>query len=56
VIDPAGEVTEARIVRSIPLLDEAALQAVRNWHFAPTMVGGQAVPLRMNVTVNFSRQ
>lgn len=45
---------DARIVRSIPLLDEAALEAVRKWEFEPTPVDGQAVPVRMNVTVNFT--
>ena len=54
VIDTSGSVTDAKIVQSIPLLDEAALQAVRNWHYAPTMVNGQPVPVRMNVTVNFT--
>ena len=53
-IDPSGNVAAARIVESIPLLDEAALQAVRNWRFAPTIVNGEAVPVKMNVTVNFS--
>ncbi|MFN7985096.1 MAG: energy transducer TonB [Vicinamibacterales bacterium] len=54
VIDPSGNVADARVVRSIPLLDEAALTAVRNWHFTPTVVNGQAVPVRMTVTVNFT--
>jgi TonB family protein len=53
VVDTSGTVTDAKVVRSIPLLDEAALQAVRNWHFVPTVVNGQAVPVRMTVTVNF---
>jgi TonB family protein len=53
VIDPAGDVVDARIMRSIPMLDEAALQAVRNWHFQPTIMNGQPVPVRMTVTVNF---
>ena len=53
-INPAGAVANAKIVRSIPLLDEAALEAVRNWHFTPTTVDGQAVPVRMRVTVNFT--
>jgi TonB family protein len=54
VIDPTGNVSDARVVRSIPLLDDAALQAVRNWHFSPTVVNGQPVPVRMTVTVNFA--
>jgi len=54
VIDPSGDVVDATVLRSIPMLDEAALQAVRNWHFQPTIVNGQAVPVRMAVTVNFT--
>lgn len=54
VIDPGGDVIDAKIFRSIPMLDEAALAAVRNWHFQPTMVNGQPVPVRMFVTVNFT--
>jgi len=54
VIDETGDVKDAKIVRSIPLLDDAALKAVRNWHFEPTIVNGQPVPVRMTVTVNFT--
>jgi TonB family protein len=54
VVNESGDVSDAKVVRSIPMLDEAALQAVRNWHFTPTMVNGQSVPVRMVVTVNFS--
>lgn len=54
LIDPTGRVSDARVVQSIPLLDDAALKAVRAWQFAPTVVNGQAVPVRMTVTVNFS--
>ena len=35
VIDPGGDVIDAKIFRSIPMLDGAALAAVRNWHFQP---------------------
>jgi TonB family protein len=54
VVNEAGLVSDAKIVRSIPLLDEAALQAVQNWRFEPAMVDGHSVPVRMVVTVNFS--
>lgn len=54
VVDPSGNVSDAKVIRSIPILDEAALQAVHNWRYAPTIVNGQAVPVRMVVTVNFS--
>ena len=54
VIDHEGIVTDARIVKSVPLLDEAALRAVRDWRFEPTVVEGRPVPVRMVVTVNFT--
>ena len=53
-IDPSGKVTETRVLRSIPLLDQAALDAVRKWEYEPTMLNGVAVPLIMTVTVNFT--
>ena len=49
-----GAVSNARVLRSIPLLDAAALDAVRQWEFAPTLLNGVAVPVIMTVTVNFS--
>jgi TonB family protein len=55
-VDTLGRVGEARVLRSIPLLDEAALDAVRQWVFTPTLLNGQTVPVIMTVTVNFSLQ
>jgi TonB family protein len=52
-IDEQGNVTETRILRSIPLLDEAAVAAVRQWKFSPTLLNGVPVPIVMTVTVNF---
>lgn len=49
-----GTVKTARVLRSVPLLDEAALDAVRQWEYAPTLLNGVAVPVIMTVTVNFS--
>ena len=53
VIDADGSVKQARVLRSIPLLDDAALEAVRQWRFEPTQLNGQAVPVIMTLTVNF---
>jgi TonB family protein len=52
-IGTGGQVQNARVLRSIPLLDEAALDAVRQWVFTPTVVAGIRVPVVMTVTVNF---
>ncbi|HSL21465.1 MAG TPA: energy transducer TonB [Vicinamibacterales bacterium] len=52
-IDTEGAVKDARVLRSIPLLDQAALDAVRQWRFTPTTLDGQPVPVIMTVTVPF---
>jgi protein TonB len=51
-----GNVTDARVLRSIPLLDDAALEAVREWVFTPTLLNGVPVPVIMTVTVQFALQ
>jgi protein TonB len=43
LIDEHGRVAEARVLRSIPLLDHAALAAVRLWIFDPARRGGRPV-------------
>jgi TonB family protein len=54
VINEGGQITDAKVVRSIPLLDEAALTAVREWRFKPTLMNGRPVPVRTTVMVNFT--
>jgi protein TonB len=54
VIGTDGRVQETRLLRSIPLLDQAALDAVRQWEYTPTTLNGVAVPVIMTVTVNFT--
>ena len=55
-IDEQGNVSAAKVLRSIPLLDQAAVDAVRAWRFTPTLLNGTPVPVIMTVTVNFSPQ
>ncbi|MEO8077216.1 MAG: energy transducer TonB [Acidobacteriota bacterium] len=55
-IDPAGKISNAVVTQAIPLLDQAALEAVRQWEYTPTVVNGTAVPVIMTVTVNFRLQ
>ncbi len=54
VIDAEGRVESVRVLRSIPLLDQAAMDAVRQWRFTPTRLNGAPVPIVMTVTVNFT--
>jgi protein TonB len=54
IIDEQGNIANARVLRSIPMLDEAALGAVSQWKFTPTLLNGAPVPVIMTVTVNFT--
>ncbi len=49
-----GRVRDVHVLRSIPLLDQAAIDAVRQWLFTPTLLNGQPVPVVMTVTVDFA--
>jgi protein TonB len=54
LVDEFGLVQDAKVLRSVPLLDDAALDAVRQWAYTPTLLNGVPVPVVMTVTVNFS--
>ena len=54
VIDAKGVVESVRVLRPVPLLDQAAVDAVRQWRFTPALLNGEAVPVVMTVTVNFT--
>ena len=56
IIGADGKVQDARILRSIPLLDQAALDAVKQWEFTPTLLNGSPVAIVMTVTVQFTLQ
>ena len=51
--DLYGRVTAVRVLRSIPLLDEAAVAAVRQWVYEPLMINGRPRPVTFSVTVRF---
>ena len=50
-IDRDGKVHEPKVLRSIPLLDEAALDAVTHWEFSPSLINGAPVPSTITVAV-----
>jgi protein TonB len=56
LIGADGSVIDAQILRSIPLLDAAALDAVRQWKFRPILLNGAPVDVVMTATVNFTLQ
>ncbi len=49
-----GKVHNARVVKSIALLDQAALDAVRQWEFEPSRLNGVAVAVTMVIIVTFA--
>jgi protein TonB len=51
-----GRVQDAKVIRSVPLLDAAAIEAVRQWEYTPSLLNGVAVAVVMTVIVNFAMQ
>jgi periplasmic protein TonB len=54
VVDRAGRVEHVRILRSIPLLDAAAVAAVQQWRYSPLLLNGTPERFVLTVTVSFS--
>jgi protein TonB len=54
-IGAEGKVIKAQVLKSQPLLDQAAIDAVMQWEYAPTVVDGRAVPVILAVTVPFRK-
>jgi TonB family protein len=54
LVDERGNVADARVARSIPLLDQAALDAVKQWQFKPATLNGEAVPVIVQIEMNFT--
>ena len=54
IIGVDGRVTDARVLRSVPLLDQAAVDAVKQWEYTPTLLNGVPTPIIMTVTVTFN--
>ena len=53
-IDPTGAVSDIEVLRSVPELDQAAIEAVEQWRWEPTLVDGEPVSILLTVTVNFT--
>jgi protein TonB len=54
LVDTDGNVADVSVLRSVPMLDNAAIDAVRQWKYTPTFVNGAPTPVQMTVTVNFA--
>jgi TonB family protein len=54
VVDATGRPQQIRVQRALGMgLDEKAVEAVKLWKFDPARKDGQAVPVMINVEVNF---
>jgi len=53
IIGRDGQVSELQVLSGHPLLVNAALDAVRQWRYNPTLLNGQAVEVETTITVSF---
>lgn len=53
-VDESGAVTDTRVLRSHGVLDQAAIDAVKQWRYEPLRLNGKAEPFILSVTVSFS--
>jgi protein TonB len=53
VIAPDGTIRDVRTLRAHPIFEAAALEAVRQWRYRPTLLNGVPVNVIMTVTINF---
>ena len=54
IIDADGVVQNVKVLKSVPLLDRAAIEAVQQWRYKPTRLNSVAIPVIMSVTVTFT--
>jgi TonB family protein len=53
LLDQRGRVRDVKVLKGLPLLEEAAVEAVRQWAYTPTLVGGEPAEVILTVTVTF---
>jgi periplasmic protein TonB len=53
-IDETGAVRNVVVRHSVPLLDRAAIEAVSQWRYSPTLLNGRPVSVIMQVGVKFT--
>jgi periplasmic protein TonB len=54
VINERGVVERVKVLRSVPLLDAAAVDAVQKWRYTPTLLNGTPVSVLMTITLRFT--
>ena len=51
--DIYGRVQQVRVLKSMPMLDQAAIDAVKQWLYEPMVINGRPRPVIFSVTVIF---
>jgi periplasmic protein TonB len=54
IIDKEGKVAQLEVVSGHPLLVQAALDAVKQWRYKPTLLNGDPVEVDTTITVTFT--
>jgi TonB family protein len=55
-VDARGYIVSARVVESIPLLNQSTIDAVKQWRFDPATIASAAGPVLINVEARFVPQ
>lgn len=53
VVNTDGSVESVKVLRSVKFLDNAAIEAVRQWKYSPLVLNGIRTPFVLTVTLNF---
>ncbi len=53
IVSREGRITSLEVVSGPPLFVQAALDAVRQWRYRPTLLGGEPVEVETTITVVF---
>jgi TonB family protein len=53
LIEPTGRVSAMKVVSGPPLLQQAAMEALRQWKYQPATLDGKPVPMHLTVTIQF---
>lgn len=54
IISKTGEITGLKVIQGHPMLQAAALDAVKQWRYEPYLLNGEPVEVDTTITVNFT--
>ena len=54
VIGTDGSVKDVRVENGLPILTQAAIDAVKQWRYKPYLVDGEPVEVDSRITINFT--